>query len=36
MPFAGLCQLGPGVGCIPYTFHDMQIEEMLVVKSGAL
>ena len=36
MPFAGLRQSGLGVGGIPYTFHDMQIEKMLVVKSGAL
>ena len=36
MPFAGLRQSGMGVGGIPYTFHDMQIEKMLVVKSGAL
>jgi acyl-CoA reductase-like NAD-dependent aldehyde dehydrogenase len=36
MPFAGLRQSGLGVGGIPYTFHDMQIEKMLVVKSDAL
>jgi len=36
MPFAGLRHSGLGVGGIPYTFHDMQIEKMLVVKSGAL
>jgi acyl-CoA reductase-like NAD-dependent aldehyde dehydrogenase len=30
MPFAGLRQSGLGVGGIPYTFHDMQIEKMLV------
>jgi acyl-CoA reductase-like NAD-dependent aldehyde dehydrogenase len=36
MPFAGLRQSGLGVGGIPYTIHDMQIEKMLVVKSGAL
>jgi len=36
MPFAGLRQSGLGVGGIPHTFHDMQIEKLLVVKSGAL
>jgi len=36
MPFAGLRQSGLGVGGIPYTFHDMQIEKMLLVKSDAL
>jgi acyl-CoA reductase-like NAD-dependent aldehyde dehydrogenase len=36
MPFAGLRQSGMGVGGIPYTFHDMQIEKLLVVKSAAL
>jgi len=36
MPFAGLRQSGMGVGGIPYTFHEMQIEKLLVVKSAAL
>jgi acyl-CoA reductase-like NAD-dependent aldehyde dehydrogenase len=36
MPFAGLRQSGMGVGGIPYTFEDMQIEKLLVVKSDAL
>jgi len=36
MPFAGLRQSGLGVGGIPFTFHDMQIEKMLLVKSDAL
>jgi acyl-CoA reductase-like NAD-dependent aldehyde dehydrogenase len=36
MPFAGLRQSGMGVGGIPYTFHDMQVEKLLVVKSDAL
>jgi acyl-CoA reductase-like NAD-dependent aldehyde dehydrogenase len=36
MPFAGLRQSGMGVGGIPYTFHDMKIEKLLVVKSDAL
>ncbi len=30
MPFAGLRQSGLGVGGIPYTMHDMQIEKMIV------
>jgi acyl-CoA reductase-like NAD-dependent aldehyde dehydrogenase len=30
MPFAGLRQSGLGVGGIPYTFRDMQIEKMFV------
>lgn len=36
MPFAGLRQSGLGVGGIPHTFHDMQIEKMMIVKSDAL
>jgi acyl-CoA reductase-like NAD-dependent aldehyde dehydrogenase len=30
MPFAGLRVSGFGVGGIPYTFHDMQIEKLFV------
>jgi hypothetical protein len=30
MPFAGLRQSGLGVGGIPYTFHDMQMEKLFV------
>lgn len=30
MPFAGLRESGLGVGGIPYTYHDMRIEKMLV------
>ena len=33
MPFAGLKQSGLGVGGIPYSIRDMQVEKMLVVKS---
>ncbi|HUP28901.1 MAG TPA: aldehyde dehydrogenase family protein [Usitatibacter sp.] len=33
MPFAGLRQSGLGVGGIPYTYGDMRIEKMCVVKS---
>ena len=36
MPFAGLKQSGLGVGGIPYTYADMQIEKMLVLRSKAL
>ncbi|MGB5260879.1 MAG: aldehyde dehydrogenase family protein [Gammaproteobacteria bacterium] len=36
MPFAGLKQSGLGTGGIPYTFEDMQVEKMLVVRSPAL
>ena len=36
MPFAGLRQSGYGVGGIPYTFQDLQIEKMLVIRSLAL
>ena len=34
MPFAGLKQSGLGVGGIPYTIKDMQIEKMMVLCSG--
>jgi len=30
MPFAGLRESGLGVGGIPFTFHDMQLEKMFV------
>jgi acyl-CoA reductase-like NAD-dependent aldehyde dehydrogenase len=36
MPFAGLQQSGLGTGGIPYTFEDMQVEKLLVVRSPAL
>lgn len=36
MPFAGLKHSGLGVGGIPYTFDDMQIEKMMVLRSNAL
>lgn len=36
MPFAGLKQSGKGVGGIPYTMHDMQVEKMIVIRSGEL
>lgn len=36
MPFAGLRESGLGVGGIPYTFRDMQIEKLLVINSKEL
>ena len=36
MPFAGLGQSGLGVGGIPYTMRDMQIEKLMVLKSEQL
>ncbi|MDH3354474.1 MAG: aldehyde dehydrogenase family protein, partial [Chromatiales bacterium] len=33
MPFAGLRQSGLGTGGISYTFHDMQIQKMIVMES---
>ncbi len=36
MPFAGLKHSGHGVGGIPHTFKDMQIEKMMVIRSPAL
>jgi len=36
MPFAGLRKSGLGVGGIPYTFHDMRQEKLLVWHSTQL
>ena len=36
MPFAGLKQSGLGVGGIPHTIEDMQIDKMLVINSAEL
>jgi len=36
MPFAGLKESGLGVGGIPYTMRDMQVEKMLVLRSKEL
>ena len=36
MPFAGLKQSGLGVGGIPYTIEDMQVNKMLVMNSPKL
>lgn len=36
MPFSGLRESGYGVGGIPYTYRDMQIEKMAVIRSKVL
>ena len=36
MPFAGLRQSGLGVGGIPYTMADMQIDKMCVIRSSEI
>jgi acyl-CoA reductase-like NAD-dependent aldehyde dehydrogenase len=36
MPFAGLKQSGYGIGGIPYTMRDMQVEKMMVLSSNEL
>lgn len=36
MPFAGLRESGLGVGGIPYTMHDMQIDKMMLIASPGL
>lgn len=36
MPFAGLRESGLGVGGIPYSFRDMQIEKLVLVNSSEL
>ena len=36
MPFAGLGESGLGIGGIPYTLRDMQIEKMIVIRSNEL
>jgi len=36
MPFAGLRESGLGIGGIPYTMKEMQIEKMTVIRSGEL
>ncbi|WP_419616208.1 aldehyde dehydrogenase family protein, partial [Thiolapillus sp.] len=36
MPFAGLKESGYGVGGIPYTYRDMQIEKLTVIRSRGL
>ncbi len=36
MPFAGLRESGLGVGGIPHTMKDMQIEKMIVIRSAEI
>jgi len=36
MPFAGLKHSGYGIGGIPFTMEDMQVEKMTVIRSGEL
>jgi acyl-CoA reductase-like NAD-dependent aldehyde dehydrogenase len=36
MPFAGLKESGLGIGGIPHTMRDMQIEKMMVIRSPEL
>ncbi|MCU7884827.1 MAG: aldehyde dehydrogenase family protein, partial [Candidatus Thiodiazotropha sp. (ex Lucinoma annulata)] len=36
MPFAGLRQSGMGVGGIPHTMRDIQVEKMIVIRSPEL
>ncbi len=36
MPFAGFKESGYGVGGIPYTLNDMQVEKQIIIKSGEI
>jgi len=36
MPFAGLRESGHGIGGIPYTLHDMQVEKLIVIRSDEI
>ncbi len=36
MPFAGLRESGHGIGGIPYTFEDMQVQKLTVIRSKEL
>ena len=36
MPFAGLKHSGYGIGGIPYTFEDMQVDKLAVIRSPSL
>ena len=36
MPFAGFRESGYGIGGIPYTLHEMQVEKMIVIRSKEL
>jgi acyl-CoA reductase-like NAD-dependent aldehyde dehydrogenase len=36
MPFAGLRESGHGIGGIPYTLRDMQVEKLTVIRSAEI
>ena len=36
MPFAGFKESGYGVGGIPYTLKDMQVEKQIIIKSAEI
>jgi acyl-CoA reductase-like NAD-dependent aldehyde dehydrogenase len=36
MPFAGLRESGYGIGGIPYTFRDMQVEKLTILRSAEI
>ena len=36
MPFAGLKKSGLGIGGIPYTMSDMEVEKLVVIRSAEL
>ena len=36
MPFAGLKHSGHGIGGIPYTFEEMQVDKLMVIRSPSL
>ena len=36
MPFAGLKHSGHGIGGIPYTFEEMQVTKLAVIRSPSL
>jgi acyl-CoA reductase-like NAD-dependent aldehyde dehydrogenase len=36
MPFAGLKESGHGVGGIRYTYEDMTVEKMMVIRSSMI
>jgi acyl-CoA reductase-like NAD-dependent aldehyde dehydrogenase len=36
MPFAGLKHSGHGIGGIPYTYEEMQVAKLAVIRSPSL
>jgi acyl-CoA reductase-like NAD-dependent aldehyde dehydrogenase len=36
IPFAGLKESGNGIGGIPYSFDDMQVDKLIVMRSASL